>query len=254
MTRIISILNRKGGVGKTTTSINLGAGLARSGKRVLVVDNDPQANLTNGFGIELDEDQLTIFESYERGDPLPLIEISSNLFVVPSSGKLETIQNKIADDYNKNHKLLEALDPIKERFDYILIDCPPSLAVYTANALTSSTHYLVIAQSGSGFSNEGVDEVVNMIDNQVRKYVNKDLECLGILITFYDPQTKINRAVEEDLEGTYNSLVFERKIRQLTKLKEASYAGEDIFTYSPASEAAKDYRALTNEVLKRMEG
>ncbi len=253
MTKIISILNHKGGVGKTTTAINLGASLARQEKKTLVIDNDAQANMTKGFGFVVEQGQSTIFESYKSGSPLPIHEVGKNLWIVPSSRKLETIQNTIADDYNKNHKLLEAIEPVQEQFDYILIDCPPSLAIYTANALTASTHYLVIAQSGSDYSNDGVDQVIDMVDNQVKKYVNKNLKCLGILVTYYDSQTNISEAILDDLLEAHNGLVFNRKIRQLTKLKEASYLGQDIFTYSPASEAAKDYRAFSIEVLDRIE-
>lgn len=252
MTEVIAILNRKGGVGKTTTTINLGKALSLSGKKVLVIDNDAQANLTEGLGIEVGEGDKTVYHCYAEEAALPVIAVEDNFHVVPSSSALDSIQNVLNDDYNRNYKLLQAIDPVKNEYDFILIDCPPSLGVYTANALTAATKYIITAQAGSSFSNSGVAEVKNMIDLQVKKIINQKIECLGILITFYNSNTNISAAVAEDLEEIYNGQVFKIRIRQLTKLMEAPYLRQDIFMLAPNSGAAEDYKALSKEVIKRL--
>lgn len=252
MTEVIAILNRKGGVGKTTTTINLGKGLALAGKKVLVIDNDAQANLTEGLGIELAEHDKTIYHCYAEEAELPVRQVEANFYAVPSSSALDSIQNVLNDDYNRNYKLSQALAPVKDAYDFVLIDCPPSLGVYTANALTAATKYIITAQAGSSFSNSGVAEVKNMIDQQVKKIINQQISCLGILITFYNSNTNISAAVAEDLEETYQGQVFQTRIRHLTKLMEAPYLRQDIFQLAPASGAAEDYQSLSTEVLKRL--
>ena len=249
MTEIIAILNRKGGVGKTTTTINLGKALSLQGKAVLVVDNDPQANLTEGLGIE---SAHSIYESYQEGSPLPLEKIDENFYVTPSSSSLETIQNEAVNDFDWNYKLVDAIEPIKSNFDFILIDCPPSLGILTANALTVATRYIITAQSGSAYSNSGVEDVMALADTKLRR-INKDISCLGILLTFHDSrETVVGSAVYRDLKEMYPNEVFDTKIRYLTLLKQAPYAGLDIFSYAPNSNAASDYANLSTEVLNRL--
>lgn len=252
MTEVIAILNRKGGVGKTTTTINLGKALALTGKKVLVIDNDAQANLTEGLGIELAEYDKTVYHCYAEEAALPVRQIEENFYAVPSSSALDSIQNVLNDDYNRNYKLSQALEPVKNTYDFVLIDCPPSLGVYTANALTTATKYIITAQAGSSFSNSGVAEVKNMIDQQVKKIINRQISCLGILITFYNANTNISAAVAQDLEETYQGQVFQTRIRHLTKLMEAPYLRQDIFQLAPTSGAAEDYQALSTEILKRL--
>lgn len=252
MTEVIAILNRKGGVGKTTTTINLGKALTLSGKKVLLIDNDAQANLTEGLGIEVGDKDKTLYHCYAEEAALPIIEVEDKFHAVPSSSALDSIQNVLNDDYNRNYKLLQAIEPVKDAYDFVLIDCPPSLGVYTANALTAATKYIITAQAGSSFSNSGVAEVKSMIDTQVKKIINQKIECLGILITFFNTNTNISAAVAEDLEEAYNGQVFNTRIRQLTKLMEAPYLRQDIFRLAPNSGAAIDYKTLSEEVLKRL--
>lgn len=252
MTEVIAILNRKGGVGKTTTTINLGKALSLANKKVLVIDNDAQANLTEGLGIEVNSQDKTIYHCYAEETSLPVRVVEEKFHAVPSSSALDSIQNVLNDDYNRNYKLLQAIEPIKAEYDFIFIDCPPSLGVYTANALTAATKYIITAQAGSSFSNSGVAEVKNMIDLQVKRIINQAINCLGILVTFYNPHTNISAAVVEDLEEAYNGQVFKTRIRQLTKLLEAPYLRQDIFMLAPNSGAAEDYKALSEEVLERL--
>lgn len=252
MAEIIAILNRKGGVGKTTTAINLGKGLALQQQKVLLIDNDAQANLTDGLGI-VTEDHPTLYHCYRDGAPLPIRSVDTNLDMVPASSDLETIQLVLSDDINRNNKLKRAVAPVKDQYDFIIIDCPPSLGVFTANALTCASRYIITAQAGSSYSNTGVEDVKNMIDHEVKQDINPDLECLGILITFFHPNRNISAAIAQDLEENYNGQVFNTRIRFLTKLMEAPYVSMDIFAYDPSSNAARDYQSLTNEVLDRVQ-
>ena len=247
---IIAILNRKGGVGKTTTTINLGKALSLLGKRVLLIDNDAQANLSEG--LEVDINRKTIYHCYKDNEPLPIQIIEENFHIVPSSSDLDSIQNELIDDFNRNYKLFKAIQPFKDQYDFILIDCPPSLGVYTANALTTATRYIITAQSGSSYSNSGVQDVKALIDRDVKAIVNPNIQCLGILVTFFNPHTNISAAIVQDLEDLYNGEVFSTRIRELTKLKEAPYLRQDIFVYAPTSGAADDYRDLSKEVIQRI--
>ena len=251
MSYIIGILNRKGGVGKTTTAINLGRALSMQGRRVLLIDNDAQANLTEGFGI--DPSEHTLYHCYADQHPLPITTIDDCLDIVPSSSDLDTVQNFLLDDINRNYKLDDAIKPVTDQYDFILIDCPPSLGVLTANALTAATHYLVTAQAGSAFSTTGVNEVTTMIEQKVKKRINPQIACLGILVTFYSTQTNISAAVVADLLEAYGPLVFDTRIRFLTKLMEAPYLRKDIFAHAPQSTAADDYQSLSAEVQQRVQ-
>ncbi|MBT29811.1 MAG: chromosome partitioning protein ParA [Thalassobius sp.] len=258
MAEIISILNRKGGVGKTTTSINLGKALSLDGYKVLVIDNDPQANLTEGLDIEIEYEDgkritPTIYDVYKSGLSMPIVEVDENFHAVPSSSDLDAIELEINTDFNRNFKIAEALNPVSPLYDYIFIDCPPSLGVYTQNALTASTKYIIPTKCSSKFAHSGITEAKALIDNEVKRIINPRIEPLGIVLTFYDKRTRVDRAVEADLIESYAGEVFDTRIKQLTKIPEAEYVSLDIFEHASTSEAAEDYRSLAREVAQRIE-
>ena len=259
MAEIISILNRKGGVGKTTTAINLGKALSLDGYKVLLIDNDPQANLTEGLDIEVEYEgnkrlTTTIFDVYKSGVALPILEVGQNFHAVPSSSDLDAIELEINTDFNRNFKIAEAVNPVAPHYDFILIDCPPSLGVFTQNALTASTKYLIPTKCSSKFAHSGISEAKALIDNEVKRIINPKIEPLGIVLTFYDKRTRVDRAVEADLEENFQQELFKTRIKQLTKIPEAEYVSMDIFDHAANSEAAADYRALAHEVAERVKG
>ncbi|WP_020528739.1 ParA family protein [Flexithrix dorotheae] len=251
MAEIISVLNRKGGVGKTTTTINLGKALSLVGKKVLVIDNDAQANLTEGLGVELEEGDPTIYQSYKFGSPLPIIEIEENFDMVPSGSELDAYQNEINADIARNYKLKKAIKPIRDKYDFILIDCPPSIGAFTANAVTASSKYLITAQAGSAFSTTGLIEVKDMIDNDVKEEINENIECLGILVTFYRPNVSASEATVQQLAEMFPDDLLKTRIRFLTKMSEAPFLGRDIFSHAPNSDAANNYASLAIEILDK---
>lgn len=257
MAEIISILNRKGGVGKTTTTINLGKALSLDGYKVLLIDNDPQANLTEGLDIELEYEGSkrltpTIYDVYKSSEALPIVEVGENYHAVPSSSDLDAIELEINTDFNRNFKIAEAINPVAPHYDFILIDCPPSLGVFTQNALTASTKYIIPTKCSSKFAHSGITEAKALIDNEVKRIINPKIEPLGIVLTFYDKRTRVDRAVEADLEESYQAELFKTRIKQLTKIPEAEYVSLDIFDHAAGSEAAADYRSLASEVASRV--
>jgi len=258
MAEIISILNRKGGVGKTTTSINLGKALSLDGYKVLLIDNDPQANLTEGLDIEVAYEGMnrltpTIYDVYKSGLALPILEVGANFHMVPSSSDLDAIELEINTDFNRNFKIAEAVNPVSPLYDFIFIDCPPSLGVFTQNALTASTKYIIPTKCSSKFAHSGISEAKALIDNEVKRIINPKIEPLGIVLTFYDKRTRVDRAVEADLIENYQGELFDTRIKQLTKIPEAEYVSLDIFDHAAGSEAADDYRSLAKEVAKRVQ-
>jgi chromosome partitioning protein len=247
MSKIISISNHKGGVGKTTSTLNIGAGLQGLGKRVLLVDLDPQANLTQSLGIL--EPPRTIYGAL-RGEYKPQpISVLAGLDIVASTLDLSGAEVELSGEAGREYILKELLDPLRASYDYILIDSPPSLGLLTINGFTASDRVFIPLQA-QYLALQGLTKLLEVVD-KIRKRLNKDLEVGGVFITQYDSRKVLNRDVVATIEAHFKEKVFSTRIRDNIALAEAPAQGLDIFRYQPNSYGAQDYRALCNEILNR---
>lgn len=249
MGKIISLLNHKGGVGKTTSAINLGAGLVETGKKVLLIDLDPQANLTLSLGVARQPN--TIYEAVRGESDLEWQEVKPNLSVVPSTLDLSGAEMELINEAGREFILKELMEPIKDDFDFIVIDCPPSLGLLTLNALTSSDLVLIPLQT-EFLAMQGLAKIKQIIQ-KVKLRLNKELKIGGVIPTMYDQRKVLNRDVVETITKYFGSLVFDTRIRDTVALAEAPSQRMDIFSYSPDSAGAADYLALAKEFLDRVE-
>lgn len=246
---IIAISNHKGGVGKTTTTVNLGAGLANLGKKVLLVDLDPQANLSQCYGITKPE--ITVYEALKGEEHLKPVEINENLYIAPSSLDLAGAEMELSSEAGREYLLEEALSPFVEEFDYTFIDCPPSLGLLTLNAFTCANEVIIPIQAHF-LAIKGLTKIIEVI-NKVKRRINKTIEISGVVITLYDKRKVLHRDIEETIKTYFKEKVFDSKIRQNIALAEAPTRGEDIFRYSPTSNGAIDYENLCSEFMERHE-
>ncbi|MBA7488181.1 MAG: ParA family protein [Prevotella sp.] len=248
MTKIISIINHKGGVGKTTTTANLGGALTQKGYRVLLVDLDGQANLTMSLGLNSDLNE-TIYSSMKSGKDFPVYKNKEGLEIVPSCLDLSAIESELINEPGRELILKSLLANIRERYDYILIDCPPSLSLLSLNALTASDG-IIIPMQAQYLAMRGMDKLVNII-NKVKSRINPSLSIYGILITMYDGRTNLNKSISEVVEETFHGKVFSSYIRNNISLAEAQANGKDIFHYDSKCNGAADYMNLCNELTKQ---
>jgi chromosome partitioning protein len=249
---IIAIVNQKGGVGKTTTSINLAAAIAQKGFRTLLVDLDPQANSTLSF-LERHQVKHSIYESLVGERPVGEVITATplaHLSVAPSSIALAKLDSRLLGEMDAHFKLKDCLTPIHEDFDYILIDTPPTLGLLTVNALVAATHVLVPIQS-SYFALEGTDDLLDTIE-KVRSRPNPDLQILGVVVTLHDKRTLLGRDVMNQISEVFGGKVFETIISKSVRLEESPAYRESIFTYAPTSSGAMEYYKLSEEVLSRV--
>jgi chromosome partitioning protein len=251
---IIAIANQKGGVGKTTTAINLSAALASKGVRTLLVDLDPQANSSMSF---LDIHQLTSSmynalteEDVHLPDILQPAEKVENLHVAPSTIALAKIEAKLIGELDSHYRLKDELDRVQDRFDYIIIDTPPTLGIITVNALVAATHVLVPIQA-SYFALEGTDDLLETIE-KIKVRANPQLQILGALITMYDKRTLLARDIYDQIQNVFGVKVFETVITKSVRLEESPAYRESIFTFAPRSSGAYEYYRLSEEVLSRV--
>lgn len=244
---IISLLNHKGGVGKTTSAINIGAGLVELGKKVLLLDLDPQANLTISLGIP--RQKYTIYEALRGESELVPYSVKENLDVITSTLDLSGAEMELINEAGREFIMRELFEPVREEYDYIIIDCPPSLGLLTLNALTSS-HYVYIPLQTEFLAMQGLTKIKQIID-KVRFRLNKKLSIGGVIATMYDSRKVLNRDVVETIQKYFGDKVFKTLIRDNVALAEAPAQRKDIFDYNKSSNGAQDYLALCEEILER---
>ncbi len=250
MAKIIAIVNQKGGVGKTTTTVNLSAALAKKGKKVLLIDEDPQGNATSGVGVNKNQEKSVydvIITDTEISETI--IESSiKKLYVCPSNINLAGAEVELVPMMARENKLKEKLEEVKDKFDYIIIDCPPSLGLLTINALTAANSIIIPIQC-EYYALEGVGQLMNTV-NLIKKQLNKDLYIEGVVLTMNDARTNLSNQVISEVKKFFKNNVYKTIIPRNVKLSEAPSYGMPITTYAPLSKGARCYEKLAGEVLK----
>lgn len=250
MGKIISVANQKGGVGKTTTTVNLGTILARKGKKVLLIDADPQGNATSGLGVEKEVEFSTYDALINETEMQETIQdtMIKNLKICPSNINLAGAEVELVSMMSREQRLKEKLDGIKDKFDFILIDCPPSLGLITLNAFTASDSVLIPVQC-EYYALEGLGQLLNTI-NLVKKHLNKNLQIEGALLTMYDIRTNLSNQVVKEVKRYFDNKVYKSVIPRNVRLSEAPSYGMPITEFDPKSKGAKSYIKFTKEFLK----
>tara|TARA_B110000208_G_scaffold26636_1_gene34649 strand:- start:281 stop:1063 length:783 start_codon:yes stop_codon:yes gene_type:complete len=252
MGKIIAIANQKGGVGKTTTSINLAASLGVLEKKVLLIDADPQANASSGLGIDIESVKVGSYQVLEHTSSAKdaiLKTTSPNLDIIASHIDLVAIEIELVDKERREYMLKESLEEIKDDYDYIIIDCAPSLGLITLNSLVAADSVIIPIQC-EYFALEGLGKLLNTIKS-IQKIHNKDLDIEGLLLTMFDSRLRLSNQVVDEVQKHFSTMVFDTIIRRNTRLGEAPSYGESIIAYDATSKGAVNYLNLANELLKK---
>lgn len=254
MTTVLAIANQKGGVGKTTTAINLAAALALRKKRTLLIDLDPQSNASIAF-LEASDIQLSMFDVFsDRAPELSKVirpTKDANLFLAPAKLSLARLEQQLAGQFDAPYKLKDALAPVLKDYEFIVIDTPPALGILTVNALVASTHLLVPIQAAY-FAIEGTDDLLETY-GRIRSRPNPNLKVLGVVITLYDRRTNISRDTHEQIRAVFGDALFKTRISKNVRLEESPAYKETIFSFAPKSPGAEEYKKLSMEVIQRVE-
>lgn len=252
MGKIIAIANQKGGVGKTTTSVNLAASLGALEKKVLLIDADPQANASSGLGIDVESVEIGTYQVLEHSNSPEEATINCNapnVKMIPAHIDLVAIEIELVDKENREYMLKQALQSVKDKYDYIIIDCAPSLGLLTLNALTAADSVIIPIQC-EYFALEGLGKLLNTIKS-VQKIHNPELDIEGLLLTMYDSRLRLSNQVVEEVQKHFNNMVFETIIQRNIKLSEAPSYGESIINYDATSKGASNYLNLAEEIIKK---
>lgn len=252
MGRIIAVANQKGGVGKTTTAINLSSCLAEKGKKVLAVDMDPQGNMTSGLGVDKNSVENTIYDliiGESSVDEVLRKDIMKNLDIIPANIDLSAAEIELIDVEDKEYIVRNVIKDIKDNYDYIIIDCPPSLSMLTINAMTTATSVLVPIQC-EYYALEGLSQLIHTVD-LVRDRLNPELEIEGVVFTMYDARTNLSLQVVENVKDNLHQNIYKTIIPRNVRLAEAPSYGQPITLYDPRSTGAEAYRLLAEEVINR---
>lgn len=253
MGKVLAIANQKGGVGKTTTSINLAASLARTRRRVMLVDIDPQGNATMGSGVDKKDLKASTYSILIGDDPIEnaVIPVESGYDVVPSNANLSGAEVELIEIENRERKLRDALAPVQEKYDYVLIDCPPALNLLTVNALVAASSVLIPMQC-EYYALEGLTALLNTI-RRIREGLNPGLEIEGLLRTMFDPRNKLDNEVSAQLKEHFGDKLYRTIIPRNVRLAEAPSYGKAVIAYDMQSKGAQAYLALAGEILRRAE-
>ena len=252
MGKIIAIANQKGGVGKTTTAVNLGAALGVLEKKVLLIDADPQANATSGLGVDVQSVKYGTYQLLEHSisvEDAILSTDSPNLDLIPSHIDLVASEIELVDKASREYMLKKALKDSIDQYDYVLLDCAPSLGLITLNSLVAADAVIIPIQC-EYFALEGLGKLLNTIKS-VQKLHNKDLDIEGLLLTMYDTRLRLSNQVVEEVKKHFGKMVFKTIIQRNIRLSEAPSFGEDIISYDASSRGAKSYLSLGSEIIKR---
>lgn len=250
---VLAVINQKGGVGKSTTAVNLGAALGEQKYKVLIVDLDAQGNATTGVGFDKTNCTLSTYnclldDDVQTEDAISEIE-TKNVWLLPATIDLAGAETKLVDEIAREFRLNDALNEVKNEFDFVLIDCPPSLGLLTVNALAAANRLIIPIQC-EFYALEGLSKILDSM-NMVKKRINTKLDVFGVVITMYDKRTTLSKDVANEVENVFGDKVFKTRIPRTVRISEAPSYGEPITVYDPNGKGARAYRDLAKEVIKR---